>query len=156
MGAEVVAAVHDDDKRGKGAGALLRQAFGNCVVAALDLDHRIPLFRNAPEILGQPMQVMRSEHQADKRILPLAPLGHALLLRHATARADQDIRPFPSFNALRQMTLSKRGFLHFKRLVPAAPVRKWFALRESLQAEAGSRLTRRASPMGEFPLKRFA
>ena len=60
------------------------------------------------------------------------------------------------FNSLSQMTLSKRGFLHFKRLVPAAPVRKWFALRESLQAEAGSRLTRRASPMGEFPLKRFA
>ena len=92
IGTEVVAAVHDVHKGGKSAGAPLRQALGNDAVALEHLHHRPPALKRPTEILGQAMHIVRAEHQIDERIHRFHPLGHALLLRHAAAHADEELR----------------------------------------------------------------
>ena len=88
VGAEVVAAVHDGDIGMPGVEPLNRQILGDEVFLVCHADHAGLLRKQRKEQRGQAVQVVRAEGQINEAVLAQDALGHAGLLHHASANAD--------------------------------------------------------------------
>ena len=88
VGAEVVAAVHDGDIGMPGVEPLDRQVLGDEVFLVCHADHADLLRKQRKEQRRQAVQVVRAEGQINEAVLAQDALGHAGLLHHAAANAD--------------------------------------------------------------------
>ena len=88
VGAEVVAAVHDGDVGVPGVEPLNRQVLGDEVFLVRHADHAGLLREQRKEQRRQAVQVVRAEGQINEAVLAQDALGHAGLLHHASANAD--------------------------------------------------------------------
>ena len=92
VGAEVVAAIHNGQPRLCAARAQHGQALGNVILPA-DIEYALLPAQHTVQQRWEAPQRMRAEQQADLRIAFFDLLDVFLLLRHAAAQRNDNLRP---------------------------------------------------------------